>query len=301
MPRLQQGRINKSTVDALPVAGKEVVFWDPDLAGFGVRVYPSGSKVFVVQGRSGGKSKRYTIGRHGFITAEEARRKAEMTVAAIKAGREPELSPSGWVIGPPRKRSGLSAVDGMPNSMHRNILTSLLRRYDCPVMNNTHRAEYVECLVAEFLGSGWALPWTKGYDWAPWDVEHVSGTRLEVKQSAALQPWHAGNQARTKSPRFDIAPRKGYWTRDGEWLEGPDRFADLYVFAWHGEERASVAEQRAPHQWRFFVVPTRRLPANRHSIGLPGLRELADDVGYEALRFTVNRALADLPPRSTGT
>ena len=117
MPKLQRGRINNSTVDALPVADKEVVFWDSELRGFGVRVYRSGGKVYVVQGRSGGKSKRYTIGRHGVITAEEARRKAAMTIAAIKGGQEPELSSSGWIVGPPRKKSGLSAIDGMPNSI----------------------------------------------------------------------------------------------------------------------------------------------------------------------------------------
>ena len=301
MPKLQRGRINNSTVDALPVADKEVVFWDSELQGFGVRVYRSGGKVYVVQGRSGGKSKRYTIGRHGVITAEDARRKAVMTVAAIKGGLEPELSPSGWVVGPPRRKSGLSAIDRVPNSIHRNILTSLVRRYDCQVMNNTHRAEYVECLVAEFLGTGWTHPWTNGYDWAPWDIEHISGARLEIKQSAALQPWHVGNQTRTKSPRFDIASRKGYWTRDGAWIEGPERPADLYVFAWHGEERASVADHRSPDQWRFFVVPTHRLPERQDSIGLPGLKRLTDDVGYEALRFTVDRAVADPRLRSTRT
>lgn len=300
MPKLQRGRINNRTVDALPVADNEVVFWDSELQGFGVRVYRSGGKVYVVQGRSGGKSKRYTIGRHGVITAEEARRKAAMTLAAIKGGQEPELSSSGWVVGPPRKKSGLPAIDGMPNSIHRNILTSLVQRYDCRVMNNIHRAEYVECLVAEFLGTGWTLPWTNGYDWAPWDIEHVSGARLEIKQSAALQPWHVGNQTRTKSPRFDIAPRKGYWTRDGTWIEGPDRPANLYVFAWHGKERAAVADHRAPDQWRFFVVPTHRLPERQDSIGLPGLKQLTDDVGYEALRFTVDRAVAGLRLRSTG-
>lgn len=295
MPRLQRGRITKRTVDALPVGDKEAVFWDLELLGFGVRVYPSGARVYIVQSRFEGKSRRYTIGRHGPVSAKEARRKAVMTIAAIKGGLEPELSPSGWVIGPPREKSGLSAIDRMPNSIHRNILTSLVQRYDRPVMNNTHRAEYVECLVAEFLGPGWTLPWTSGYDWAPWHIEHVSGTRIEIKQSAALPPWHAGNEIRTRLPRFEMAPRRGYWARDGEWIEGPDRFADLYVFAWHGEQRASVADQRAPYQWRFFVVPTQRLPARRDSIGLAGLRELADEVGYEALPYTVNRCLADLP------
>ena len=95
-----------------PIADKEVVCWDPELPGFGVRVYRSGGKVYVVQVRSGGKSKRYTIGRHGVITVEEARRKAVMTVAAIKGGQEPELSPSG--LGERMYGIAPSHADGMP-------------------------------------------------------------------------------------------------------------------------------------------------------------------------------------------
>ena len=39
--------ISKRIVDSLSVEGKDAVFWDHDLPGFGVRVYPSGRKVYV--------------------------------------------------------------------------------------------------------------------------------------------------------------------------------------------------------------------------------------------------------------
>ncbi len=70
MDRLQGKRISKRTVDALPVDGRDTVYWDPDLTGFGVPVYPSGSNVFVVQCRSQGKLRRITLGPHGLITVE---------------------------------------------------------------------------------------------------------------------------------------------------------------------------------------------------------------------------------------
>ena len=38
MTRLQGKRISKRTVDALPVDGKDAVYWDAELKGFGVRV-----------------------------------------------------------------------------------------------------------------------------------------------------------------------------------------------------------------------------------------------------------------------
>ncbi|MDE0032229.1 MAG: tyrosine-type recombinase/integrase [Deltaproteobacteria bacterium] len=68
---------------------RDAVFWDRELSGFGVRVYPSGAKVYVVQTRANGKSRRFTIGRHGLVSAEQARRKAAVVIASIKAGEEP--------------------------------------------------------------------------------------------------------------------------------------------------------------------------------------------------------------------
>ena len=98
MARLNSRTISRRTVEALPVGDRETVFWDGELSGFGVRVYPSGSRVYLVQTRAGGKSRRVTIGRHGLVTAEQARRKAAEVIASIKAGKEPErngsLSPS---------------------------------------------------------------------------------------------------------------------------------------------------------------------------------------------------------------
>ena len=64
------------------------------LSGFGVRIYPSGAKVYVVQTRALGKSKRVTLGRHGVISADQARRKAAMIIARIKAGEDPSPTPS---------------------------------------------------------------------------------------------------------------------------------------------------------------------------------------------------------------
>ena len=89
MARLNSGTISRRTVEGLPTEEREAVFWDRELSGFGVRVYPSGSKVYLVQTRAGGKSRRVTIGRHGLVSAEQARHKAAVVIASIKAGEEP--------------------------------------------------------------------------------------------------------------------------------------------------------------------------------------------------------------------
>ena len=93
MTKLAGMTISKRTVESLAVS-RDTVFWDTELAGFGVRAYPSGSKYYVVQTRAHGKAaKRVTVGRHGVLTAEEARRRAALMVARIKAGEEPLAEP----------------------------------------------------------------------------------------------------------------------------------------------------------------------------------------------------------------
>ena len=94
MARLEYRSVSKRTVDGLSVGDKDTVFWDRELSGFGVRVYPSGAKVYVVQTRALGKSKRVTLGRHGVLSADQARRKAAMIIARIKAGEDPSPTPS---------------------------------------------------------------------------------------------------------------------------------------------------------------------------------------------------------------
>ena len=68
-----------------------------DIGGTYIRVYPSGSKVYVVQTRAKGKSKRVTLGRHGVISADQARRKAAETIARSKSGEDPEGKPASAV------------------------------------------------------------------------------------------------------------------------------------------------------------------------------------------------------------
>ena len=54
MANLKHTTISRRTVDRLKT-DRDTVFWDSELLGFGVRVYPTGRKVYVVQTRAGGK------------------------------------------------------------------------------------------------------------------------------------------------------------------------------------------------------------------------------------------------------
>ena len=73
------GTVTERTVEVVQPTEKSLVAWDHKLLGFGVRAYPSGRHVYVAQARGPGErksSKRVTVGRHGVINADEARRRA---------------------------------------------------------------------------------------------------------------------------------------------------------------------------------------------------------------------------------
>ena len=89
MARLEQKSLSNRVVDGLAAGDKELIYWDRDLRGFGVRVYPNGAKTYLVQARGPRGSKRITIGRHGTISADDARQQGAALLTRIKAGEEP--------------------------------------------------------------------------------------------------------------------------------------------------------------------------------------------------------------------
>ena len=88
--RLQQRALSNRLVDELPVGDAESIHWDRDLPGFGIRVYPTGTKVYLVQGRGPEGSKRAAVGRHGMISADEARRRGAAMLIRIRSGDAPK-------------------------------------------------------------------------------------------------------------------------------------------------------------------------------------------------------------------
>jgi integrase len=72
-----------------PIEGKQRLVWDTELRGFGVRIAPGGMRSYIMQRRVGNKERRVTLGRHGEITAENARRKALGMAAQFSEGFDP--------------------------------------------------------------------------------------------------------------------------------------------------------------------------------------------------------------------
>ena len=84
-----QIKITKRTVDRLEAGGADTFYWDADLPGFGLRVRASGRKYYVAQFRANGRLRRMTLGRHGAVAPEAARRRAMALIAEAKGGGDP--------------------------------------------------------------------------------------------------------------------------------------------------------------------------------------------------------------------
>lgn len=86
-------RLTKRTVDAAKPAAGRFIVWDADMAGFGLRVEPTGRKTFIARYRAGGGRagtlRQATLGRYGIITVDEGRTLARKLLAAATGGQDP--------------------------------------------------------------------------------------------------------------------------------------------------------------------------------------------------------------------
>lgn len=86
------GSITKQSVDETKPTDRDVYLWDQKLSGFGLKVTPAGGKTYLFQYRIGGRgnpTRRYTIGKHGPLTPDQARARAKGIAALVEQGIDP--------------------------------------------------------------------------------------------------------------------------------------------------------------------------------------------------------------------
>ena len=82
-------KITKRVVEAAEAQEKDYLIWDDELPGFGLRVFSSGKRSYVIQYRTKGRSRRYTIGLHGAWAPETAPREAKVQLGRVAGGDDP--------------------------------------------------------------------------------------------------------------------------------------------------------------------------------------------------------------------
>ena len=86
-------RLTKSLIDTCKPQPREYIIWDDQIAGFGLRVMPTGRKSFLLKYRVGGGRRalirKPSIGVYGNITPDEARSIAKKWMAKVVNGEDP--------------------------------------------------------------------------------------------------------------------------------------------------------------------------------------------------------------------
>jgi integrase len=80
--------LTQTLVGSLQPDGRDRILFDAH-PGFGLRVTPTGTKIFVAQGRVGGRMRRVSIGFHPAMTVAKAREEALQVLADMRRGRDP--------------------------------------------------------------------------------------------------------------------------------------------------------------------------------------------------------------------
>ncbi len=82
-------KLTKRLIDSLVVEKTSYFIWDSEVIGFGIRVMPSGVRTYQVQYRKGRRTRRSSIGRHGVVTLDQARRTAKAMLGLVASGQDP--------------------------------------------------------------------------------------------------------------------------------------------------------------------------------------------------------------------
>jgi integrase len=97
MPMLRRAKLTKRTVDALsaPTTADDrsgALVWDTLIPGFGVRVYPSGRRVFFYQYRTptDNRTRRLVLGAFPTVAADDARARATHAAGQVASGQDPK-------------------------------------------------------------------------------------------------------------------------------------------------------------------------------------------------------------------
>ncbi|WP_374597958.1 tyrosine-type recombinase/integrase [Brevundimonas sp.] len=166
MSTADRKKLTKRVVDAtLPDAAGDVIVWDTEVAGFRLRVRPSGRKAYELRYRARGSTtqRQISIGRHGSPwTVEEARERAKTILHEAGGGVDPlatrqearlaltvaELADAYLLQGPahkPNKRATSWAVDTYNFSHH---LKPLLGQRVARDLTSAHLAEWQSKVAA---------------------------------------------------------------------------------------------------------------------------------------------------------
>ena len=132
-------KLTKRSIDAFRHGDGWDVRWDDEIPGFGVRIYPSGKKSFVLSYRNARRKKRLLVlGRYGAdLTLDQARTRAVRERGRITEGTDPVAEKKA------ARSTGLT-----PDTPFRDVVRDFIDKYAKPkqrTWKETDRTLRVNC------------------------------------------------------------------------------------------------------------------------------------------------------------
>jgi integrase len=176
-------KLTKSVIDRAKYegsSGKRFVLWDTHLQGFGLRVYPSGRKAFILSYRFQGRKRLLTLGDFGELTVEQARDRATRANLNAKDGADPLAERR-------RELAGETVGD----------LCDLYLERHAKVHKKSWKED--ERRIARFLKPAW-----KSHKIRAISSEDVAGLHIRIGRDA---PYEANRVLEMISKMFELAKR----------------------------------------------------------------------------------------------
>lgn len=206
-----KAKITKRLVDSIQTdPARDVLVWDTELAGFGLRVSRGGVKSYVFQYKLHGRARRMTLGEHGrALTLEAARKLAVARRLAVQAGGDPATEAEAAAAAP----------------TVRDLATRYLAEHAAKRSASTRRS--AEMLFRLYLIPALGSRKVAAVTWSDLDALH---------RKLANTPYQANRLLSLASKAWGLAARWGWFPRN---LPNPARDHDR-----HPEQRRGRALNR---------------------------------------------------------
>ena len=253
------------TVEALQPEEKSYTAWDSKLTGFGVRVQPTGLRSYLINYRAGDRgrkapNRRLVIGRHGLITADQARRRAREILGRVALGDDPLAERArtrsiptlreafeDYLAAGPRRRE--STIANYRRAVHKDLGDWLDRSLDDIDRRDveqrfhrlTERPGWVQANIAvKLLAAIYRRPCLDFEDLRnPVELWRAGGGRLHrprrrrIRHPAEVLPcWHRGFETAVRNPVARDAVRFGLYTGM--------RLTEVITLAWTQVDMAAM-------------------------------------------------------------
>jgi hypothetical protein len=168
-----------------------------------------------------------------------------------------------------------------------SLLELVLARFD--PFDNAQRGHLAQALVAKVLDGRLTAGWHE------YDIDGPDGVRVEVKSTATVQRWPAGQ--RGYQAGWELPRRRGWNSSTNTFRASPGRWSDVYVLHLLAADACDIDQWCDPTRHTFFVVSTRTIerlkPTSTMRVSLDRARSLAPGVDLSELRGAVQTAFRD--------